>query len=532
MAYIPLRNIGAGGLVPDQNPYDVELTQFPSGNNVSFQNGIIGKTLGHTDVGITIPNSDAPVTVAGFFNTGANNIFIGSRTKIYRYNGSAITDVTRTSSGYSNTTMWQVEQIGSGIIFNNSADKPQYISSTILSSNGEFIDLANWPATLTTTSLKPYKSFLILAGYSEGGSLYNTRVRWSDEFDPSSVPSSYDVTSTTNLAGFNELGGENGNLVDQLTLGNTQIIYAERGVYAMDFIGAPLVFSFRELFSDDGIISRGACASWEGKHLVVGNGDIYVHDGSSKTSIANLKVRNEFYNALIDTESVFCESLPSRSEIWIFYSVFGAVKDGTDNKYSPNKCLIYNWENNAFTFRDVPNLRSATHADVMAQGGTLGTWSASNLGNYNNTTNWWANSSFGSEAEENAFFGVDHVNKKLFKLNDSRGFNGGAIDCFLEASKIDLDAVLGTANNNIKQIVGIMPQIKGEGSLTIKIGASNAPQDGVSFQQTKTFNITSDHKIDVRTSGRYLALRFESNESTNFWNLSGLDIDVKEVAGR
>ena len=54
MAFVPLRNIGKGGLVPDQAPYDVELTQFPSGNNVTFDNGTIGKTLGQTDV-IAIP---------------------------------------------------------------------------------------------------------------------------------------------------------------------------------------------------------------------------------------------------------------------------------------------------------------------------------------------------------------------------------------------------------------------------------------------------------------------------------------------
>ncbi|MFQ3255692.1 MAG: hypothetical protein ACI9W7_000150, partial [Porticoccaceae bacterium] len=29
MAFIPLRNIGAGGIVTDQDPYDLELTQFP-----------------------------------------------------------------------------------------------------------------------------------------------------------------------------------------------------------------------------------------------------------------------------------------------------------------------------------------------------------------------------------------------------------------------------------------------------------------------------------------------------------------------
>ena len=532
MAYIPLRNIGAGGLVPDKNPYDVELTQFPSGNNVSFENGAIGKTLGHTDVGITIPN--APVTVAGFLKTGSNNLFIGSRNNIYRFNGSSVTTV---GTGYSNTSMWQTEQIGSGIIFNNSSDVPQYINTTTLSSNGNFSNLANWPSTLSTKNVKPYKSFLVMAGYTDtsgGGSDYNTRVRWSDEFDPSSVPTSYDVTSTTNLAGFNELGGENGNLLDQLTLGNTQIIYAERGVYAMDFIGAPLVFSFREIFSDDGIISRGACASWEGKHLVVGQNDIYVHDGNVKKSLSSLKVKDEFYKGLIDAESVFCKSVASRSEVWICYAVQGAVKDATDGKYSPNRCLVYNWDNDAFTFVDLPNTRSLSHGDAMSGGGIEGTWDDPVIATlpYSSSTKWWSNSSLSVVAEDIFLYSVDHTNSKLYIMNNSRGFSGSSVNCFLEATKIDLDTVLNTANNNIKQVMGIMPQIRGEGSVTILVGYSNTPQDPVSWYSTNVFNIDQDHKIDVRTSGRYLALRFESNENANFWNITGLDVDVREVSGR
>ena len=136
MPYIPLRNIGKGGLVPDQAPYDVELTQFPDGDNVSFNNGVIGKTLGHVDEGITIPNK--PVAVTGYFNTGFNNIFIGTRNNIYRFNGTTVSDVTGSSGTYSNTSRWQIEQMGSGLFFNNGSDVPKYINQTTLSSNGTF----------------------------------------------------------------------------------------------------------------------------------------------------------------------------------------------------------------------------------------------------------------------------------------------------------------------------------------------------------------------------------------------------------
>ncbi len=530
MPYIPLRNIGKGGLVPDQAPYDVELTQFPNGDNVSFQNGVIGKTLGHVDEGITIPNK--PVSIAGYFKSGINNIFIGTKNNIYRFNGTSITDVTGSSGTYSNSTRWQTDQMGSGIFFNNGSDVPKYINQATLSSNGTFSDIANWPSNVSTECLKPYKSFLVMAGYAESSNTYSTRVRWSDEFDPSGVPQSYDVTSTTNLAGFNELGGENGELVDQLTLGNTQMLYAERGVYAMDFIGAPLVFSFREIFSDQGIINRGACAVFEGKHLVVGSSDIYVHDGNSKKSLANLKVKDYFYKTLEDATSVYCEAVPERSEVWINYADKYSYVDASDGKHSPNKCLIYNWDNDAFTFTDIPNARDMAHADVMSLGATEGNWGSGDLLTWDTSTDWWSNSSLLEEAKEKALFAVDHTNSKLLRMGTSRSFSGLPISCFIESTKIDLDSVMGTSNNTIKQINGVMPQMEGSGAVTVSIGISDTPSSPVNWIEVRDFNIETDYKIDVRASARYLAFRVDSSNSADFWNLTGLDVDIREVASR
>lgn len=117
-------------------------------------------------------------------------------------------------------------------------------------------------------------------------------------------------------------------------------------------------------------------------------------------------------------------------------------------------------------------------------------------------------------------------------MNDTHAAAGSTINAFLEATKIDLDQVLGKATNNIKQINGIMPQIEGQGTVNVSVGVSNAPQDGVTWQSTTSYNIESDHKIDVRSSGRYFALRIESTSASDYWRLTGLDIDVQEVAGR
>ncbi len=256
MAFIPIRQIGAGGIVTDQAPYDLELQQFPVGNNVAIEDGKIGKALGYSNrQGLAFQ----PTHVQGWLYQGNNTLVIGGNTSIHRFDGTTVSDVSKVG-GYSNSPRWQSAQIGTAVVMNNGAEVPQYMLPT----GSAFADLPAWPTNVTTQCLKPFNSFLVMVGYEDLSSRYPFTVRWSDEYDPASVPGSWDITSTTNLAGENVLSGNSGELVDQLTLNDANIIYAERGVYAMTYIGAPLVFAFREVFADDGIINRGAVAGFFG----------------------------------------------------------------------------------------------------------------------------------------------------------------------------------------------------------------------------------------------------------------------------
>ena len=518
MPYIPLRKIGAGGIVTDQDPYDLELTQFPDGNNVTFHSGRIGKALGHS---VRESLAFAPTAVQGWLYSGSNTLVIGALNKLYRFNGSTVTNVTKTSeaTNYSNSERWQSAQLGTAMMMNNGVEAPQYM----LPSSTRFADLPSWPSGLTTSCLKPFNSFLVMTGYEQGSSQRPYTVRWSDEYDPSSIPGSYDITSTTNLSGETTLGGSNGALVDQLTLRNSNIIYAERGVFAMDFIGFPLVFSFRELFSDDGILNRGAVAPIPNGHVVVGQNDIYLHDGSQKRSIVDNKVRRTFFNDLADTRSVFCQTVPDATEIYICY----ADQDAADSQ-SANRALVYNWTQDAFTFIDLPNVRALTVADRMD---TSGSYDASSL-TWDVSSDYWSNISLSTQANNIRVFGACYSDNKIRMLKDTNGLSGSTMDSFLEATKIDLDQVLGKSTRNIKQLNGVMPQIEGSGTVRIEVGVSDAPQDGIRWLVDKTYNVETDHKVDFRTSGRYFALRISSESASDYWRLTGLDIDVQEVAGR
>lgn len=518
MPFVPIRAIGAGGIVTDQAPYDLELQQFPSGNNVAIEDGKIGKALGYSN---RQSLAFLPTHVQGWLYQGNNSLIIGGNTQIYRFDGSTVSNVSNASyvSGYSNSPRWQSAQIGTAVLMNNGSETPQYM----LPDGTAFADLPAWPTNVITRCIKPFNSFLVMAGYEELTDRYPFTVRWSDEYDPASVPADWNIASTTNLAGENVLSGNNGELVDQLSLNDSNIIYAERGVYAMTYVGAPLVFAFRELFNDDGIINRGAVAGFFGQHLVVGQNDIYVHDGNNKRSIVDKRVRRKFFAELRDTRSVFCQSIPDRSEVWICY----ADDDSVDSE-TANRALVYNWAQDAFTFIDLPNVRSLTLADKMD---TSGDWDASPV-TWAESSDYWSNASITTAGQNIKVFGAGYLTSKIYQHNDTYGADGGVLDSFVEASKLDLDAVTGGSTNTIKQINQILPQIEGSGIITIKVGVSDSPQAGVQWVASRDYNIEADHKIDVRASGRYLALRFESQSSEDWWKVTGLDIDIRQVAKR
>jgi len=518
MAFIPLRQIGSKGIVTDQDPYDLELTQFPIGQNVQFHEGRIGKSFGHSS---STTVATAPTHLVGWRYPGNNTLIVGALNKIYRYNGASISNVTKTSdaTNYGNSERWQSAFLGSALLMNNGVGTPQYMQP-----NGtRFADLPSWPANVITGCIKPYNAFLVMTGYETSGAKYPYTVRWSDTYNPTTVPSDYNIASTTNLAGENVLTGRYGNLIDQLPLNNANMIYAQRGVFAMDYIGSPLVFSFREVFTDDGIINRGAVATFFNQHLVVGNNDIYIHDGNSKRSIVDNRVRRTFYNAVQDTRSVTCTAIYDRSEVWITYADEDAA-----SVQNANKALIYNWTQDAFTFLDLPNVRAIGTSDVLD---TSGAWD-NNSQSWDDTNEYWSNASLNTTSKGMGVYAVSPANNKVYQLLNTHSADGSPLNAYLEATKIDLDQVLGTATNNIKQIKGILPQMQGTGTVDIAVGTSMGPQDGISWQPPVVYQIEQDHKIDVRASGRYFALRIASNSASDYWRLTGLDIDVAEVSGR
>ena len=85
----------------------------------------------------------------------------------------------------------------------------------------------------------------------------------------------------------------------------------------------------------------------------------------------------------------------------------------------------------------------------------------------------------------------------------------------------------------IKQVTGLYPVIKGVPGTIIKIsvGAQEVSDDPVTWQGPYDYTVGQGFFQDFTISGRYLAVRFES-EGQPVWELSGYDLDINLLGNR
>lgn len=503
-----IRGLGSKGLILDQNPYDIPVEAISDGNNIRVSNGKIEKITGAKTV-----HSGSYYHMAPWFpNSTFGYVLIGS-------NGwdkytAANTSVSVTPSGTVSDGNWTHTQVGEYLIVNNQTEAPFVMSP----SDSQFGTLSNWPANTRCSKIQYYNGYLVAIGLIENGTETPYVVRWSDAVQPGSLSPSWDYTVTTNLAGRNELAGSDGPILDMSQLGDQMILYMRDAVYAMQYIGGTFVFNFRKIFDDDGIITPGAVASVKGGHLVVGNDDIYLYDGSTKRSISDGRVTDYFYNSLQQVSSVLVQRYIDRDEIWVCYS--------DNDSVDANKALIYNYQYDAWTQADLPEpisqMTIATRFDTTAE-----TWQTNVAsGTWADASERWATIN-PVDTDVTPYFVAAN---KVWQGDFSYSYDTVDYTSYVEQAKLDLDQLFGETQS-LKKLSRVLPQISGTGEITIKAGASNAPNGAVSYSKQSDFTIETDHKADIRAQGRYLALRLEM-DSPGYYSIAGWDLDLERGHGR
>jgi len=531
MAIIANNDLASIGIISDQLPMQLPLNAWSSGSNVRFTDNKVEKTTGwevYRDTGLNWDGgSGEQVYWAIPYNPLTTPLWVYAGLKDVRvYDGVTDKEITRASGYYaaSAQTNWTGGILSDILIMNNGVDLPQSWDGDF-SLPSKLIDLANFSSQAEKCgAMRVYKNYLIALDVTKSNVRYKSLVKWSDSAALGELPSSWDATDATTDAGETDLSEKTkdvsiGALIDCLPLRNTNIVYSDSQVWAMDFTGGQFVFNFRQIFKNNGILSARCVQEFEGKHFVVGNGDVYVHDGNTLKSVIDAK-RRRFLFADIDssfyrTTYVFA-NYPAK-EMWICYAQSGSPSS------LPNKALIWNWINGTWGQKDLPE---GTYGTPHISSGIVDTSVVSDAWSIITTT-WltvnrvWDSGGFRPQSQSPLICA-----DKLYKGDSTDTHAGTNMTSFVERT----DIPIGEDDVTVR-IKALYLKMSGSAAVNVYAGIHKAPGDSPSYAQPVSFTPGKSKKIDVRKTGTHLAMKVESTGDQN-WCLYGYDAEIEPTGRR
>jgi hypothetical protein len=202
----------------------------------------------------------------------------------------------------------------------------------------DLVSLTAW-ISLTTKCrvMRSFKDFLF-AFRIDDGLTYNPRMMlWSDRAAPNALPQSWDYTDPTNQAGINELAQTQDGIVDGLTLRDSLMIYKENHTWIADYIGTDDVFSFRQVFTQVGMLTERCAIQFGSQHLVWTDQDIVLHDGNAAQSILDKRARRWLFGRINQAKFKRCFAVADYRERTAYFCFPESGQDW------PTLALAWNW---------------------------------------------------------------------------------------------------------------------------------------------------------------------------------------------
>ncbi len=462
----------------------------------------VGSTMSNLVEAVVTQDSSEPVLV--ITRTAATDVEASSPVNLNL--------TSKDSNRYTPTTEWFVTELSNVLVFSCLSNNPQYQAPY----GYGFNDLPDWKDTWQTPRIRAYKNFLLCMSTVEDGLEYLQRIRWSDIAYPNEPPRSWDDTSLTNSAGFNDLSEARGKIIDGLPLGDSFVIYTEEEVYLMDYVGGSSIFRFRKADFAFNILAPECAVSVQGGHVVMTKDDIVFHRGVQPQSIAAMKIRDKLFSDIgkENYNKVKMVYVAPENEVWICYP-----DRNSQNLELKTRVAAYNFSNGTWTFREIPPAYDLHYGVLPSTGEQVVDDIDIIVDDYDKLVD-----GVGKDFRDSTLF-ASTSRQNNFMVLDENGLPAGESQiAFLEKSYMDFDEQ-GLPSESIKYLTNIYPQISGVGRVYIKVGSSVTPNSRIDWSEPQIFTVDEDYKVDFTLTGRYLSVRFEILDDSDI-EISGYDMDV------
>jgi len=305
-------------------------------NGLRKAENVFSKQIGYGAVPTPVDYSAAASenlnsVVAAKTTVGGTLLFAGGNTKLFKLDSSDLSlDNVSKSGNYTTSTdqRWRFTQFGTVLIAANGTAKLQGYD---VDSASLFSDLAaDAPTARYVTVVRDF----VVSGNVQSD--YPNRVQWSGINNEATW-----TPSATTQADYQDI--PDGGTVVGLTGGEFGLVFMDRSIHRMSYVGSPLVFQFDNISRNLGCYEPNSIIQYGGTSFFLADDGFYACDGQNVIPIGNEKVNRYFFND-VDEGILYLMSAavdPAKKLIiWSYASKSSAT---------PDKLIIYNYQTQRWT---------------------------------------------------------------------------------------------------------------------------------------------------------------------------------------
>ena len=402
-------------------------------------------------------------------------------------------------------------------IANTLLNGPYYWDQNVLN---PLAPLPDWPATDVCNAMRPFRGYLIAMNIFDGVSRQKDLLKWSDEAPNGQIPQSW-TPGVNSQAGDVSVAFNPGALVDGLQLIDRFYVYKTSSCYLLQLIGGKFIFSQRPVFKTVGALARNCIKEYRGRHIVLTDGDLVEHDGTTVNSLVDKKQRRYIFDNLDGSnfENSYLVLEENESKLYI-----ARPRPGEE---FPREMLTLDLTTGRFGKRSNGiSIPYAEHGLVKGSSqANESTWSAK-------TTSWdtdptrWNSTAFVRTADFTLL--ADYGNSRVQQLGAGADFDGSQIVASVERE------ALAFGDETVKKSVGrVWPRITGAlgGQLLVSVGYHDCPSDDPVWSPEQTFTIGTTKHLEFdedNVTGYYLSYRVRAVGQLS-WKFVSIKMEVKTV---
>ena len=416
----------------------------------------------------------------------------GSATTVGQYHGSAISNFTGTIDD-----KWTLCVFNGVLILNNPVDGPYYWGGDV---SIPLRRLPGWGTADTCYAMRSFKNYLIALYPTISSAAYPHLIRWSESSEAGSIPTTWTASSTNDAGDTPQAAEVGGFLVDGGALGDEFIVYKDDGVFALQFIGQPAVFSLRRLPGRDGLTARQCVVETPKGHVYMSNGDIKIHNGGGSESIIEGSNRHYLFGEKDGTygNRSFLALNPSQCEVWVVYPTYG--------ESVPNKVMAWNWNSNTWAIYEIPACTCAA-TGLIAAGVDGEAWEDDPETWLSDTTRWYA-----YEYSPNELRLVLAFSQLKLGLADTGTLDLGASFTW----RLEKTGTTLGDNDSLKVISRSRPQVSANAGTVFSVyhATTMEASDDATYPAAVTYTVgTSNWANRFSGAGRFLAVKYEGSDN-------------------